>query len=95
MLMTEVSDMEDPEYLIRIKDKIERLTSQSIHLHLDEENASQIKVSWCQDGIEVLLGSDALQHPGFARTAIEYAVGCINQKRELGQLEFKTLLSRN
>ncbi len=88
-------DMENQEYLKRIKSKIEKLTATSIQLQLDEENKTQIRVQWGQERVEVVLGSNVLQYPGFARMAIEYAVASINQKREIGQLEFHILLARN
>ncbi len=87
--------MDDQEFLDRIKAKIERLTGTEIRLHLDVASENQIKLDLERPIPEVTLGSNILQHSGFARMAIEYAVASIRQKRELGLLEFQVLMARN
>ena len=87
--------MEDQEFILRVKEKIERLTERYIHLRLDEDNPSRLTLELSSDVPEVVIGSDVLEHAGFARLAIEYAVASIRRGAEVSQLEFQALLSRN
>ena len=87
--------MEDQEFILRVKEKIERLTERYIDLRLDEDNPSRLTLELSSDVPEVVIGSDVLEHAGFARLAIEYAVASIRRGAEVSQLEFQALLSRN
>ena len=87
--------MEDQEFILRVKEKIERLTERYIELRLDEDNPSRLTLELSPDVPEVVIGSDVLEHAGFARLAIEYAVASIRRGAEVSQLEFQALLSRN
>ena len=87
--------MEDQEFILRVKEKIERLTERYIELRLDEDNPSRLTLELSSDVPEVVIGSDVLEHAGFARLAIEYAVASIRRGAEVSQLEFQALLSRN
>ncbi len=87
--------MEDQEFILRVKEKIERLTERYIDLRLDEDNPSRLTLELGSDVPEVVIGSDVLEHAGFARLAIEYAVASIRRGAEVSQLEFQALLSRN
>ena len=87
--------MQDQEFLAKIKEKIERVTSSEIRLQLDVINKNQIKVDLDQAIPEVTLGSHVIEYSGFSRMAIEYVVASIRERRELGSLEFHILLARN
>lgn len=87
--------LEDQEFILRVKEKIERLTERYIDLRLDEDNPSRLTLELSSDVPEVVIGSDVLEHAGFARLAIEYAVASIRRGAEVSQLEFQALLSRN
>ena len=87
--------MDDQDFLDSIKAKIERLTGTEIQVHLDMADSNRIRVELERTAPEVILGADVLEYSGFARMAIEYAVACIREGRELGPLEFQVLLARN
>ena len=87
--------MDDQDFLDSIKAKIERLTGTEIQIRLDMSDANGIRVELERTPPEVILGADVLQYSGLARMAIEYAVACIREGRELGLLEFHVLLARN
>ena len=87
--------MDDQEFIERVKEKIERLAGQEIELGLDEENPSRLTLELDEAIPRVVIGADVLDHAGFARLAIEYAVASIRRGAEVSQLEFQALLSRN
>ena len=87
--------MDDREFIQRVKEKIERLTGQEIDLDIDHENQSRMTLELNIDVPRVVIGADVLQHAGFGRLAIEYAVASIKRGAEVSQLEFQALLSRN
>ncbi len=87
--------MEDDEFLDRIQRKIQRLTQKRIELRVDHEDANQLLVELEREEPLVILGSNVLQFPGFARMCIEYVVESIRQHRPLDLLEFHLLLARN
>ena len=87
--------MDDREFIQRVKEKIERLTDREIDLDIDRENPDRLTLELGIDVPRVVIGSDMLEHAGFGRLAIEYAVASIKRGAEVSQLEFQALLSRN
>lgn len=87
--------MDDREFIQRVKEKIERLTGQEIDLDIDHDNQSRMTLELNIPVPRVVIGADVLQHAGFGRLAIEYAVASIKRGAEVSQLEFQALLSRN
>ncbi len=87
--------MDDQEFQYRIREKIERLTGKDIQLDISQTEESQLAVELSGPVPWVTLGSGVLKYPGFARMAVEYAVVCIRQERNIGWLEFQVLLRRN
>ncbi len=87
--------MDDREFIQRVKEKIERLTDREIDLDIDREHPDRLTLELGIDVPRVVIGSDMLEHAGFGRLAIEYAVASIKRGAEVSQLEFQALLSRN
>ncbi len=87
--------METQEFIAKMKAKIENLTGMEIRLYIDEIEKGQIKVELDRPVPDVTMGSNAIDYPGFARMAIEYAVAAIRKQRDLEPLEFHMLLVRN
>ena len=87
--------MDDWEFIQRVKEKIERLTDREIDLDIDREHPDRLTLELGIDVPRVVIGSDMLEHAGFGRLAIEYAVASIKRGAEVSQLEFQALLSRN
>jgi len=87
--------MNDQEFIRRIQEKIQRLTGRSVELNIDRREANQLQVEFQREVPLVVLGSDIVQYPGFARMCVEYSVACIRQQRHINQLEFQLLLARN
>ena len=48
-----------------------------------------------QDVPVVIMGHNVFEYSGFARLCTEYAVASIRQQREIPEIEFQMLLSRN
>jgi hypothetical protein len=87
--------LDDTEFLRRMEDKIRRLTGREVVLRLDETESDQMSIDLNGPGPVITLGSYAVRYSGFARMALEYAVASIREGREISQLEFHMLLSRN
>ncbi len=87
--------MDDRVFIQRVKEKIERLTGQEIDLDIDHDNQSRMTLELNIPVPRVVIGADILEHAGFGRLAIEYAVASIKRGAEVSQLEFQVLLSRN
>ena len=87
--------MDDQEFLTRIHQKIERLTSCTIELEVDRQEANQLQVEVDREVPLVVMGFNIFQYSGFARMCVEYAVECIRQKRTIDMLEFHLILARN
>ncbi|HLB29273.1 MAG TPA: hypothetical protein VJA25_13335 [Dehalococcoidia bacterium] len=87
--------MDDPKFLARVKEKIERLTGEAIDLVLDEEDQLRLRVDLTTWPRKVTLGAAVLEYPGLARMGIEYAVASIRAGREVEPLEFQAILRRN
>ena len=87
--------MNDQEFIDRIQDKIERLTGQDIELRVDEDDGGQLGVDFSREVPLVIMGHNIFEYSGFARLCTEYAVASIRQRREIPEIEFQMLLSRN
>ena len=87
--------MNDQEFIDRIQEKIERLTGRDIELRIDEDDGVQLGVDFEQDVPVVIMGHNVFEYSGFARLCTEYAVASIRQQREIPEIEFQMLLSRN
>jgi len=87
--------MNDQEFIRRIQEKIQRLTGRSVELSIDRQETNQLQVEFQREVPLVVLGSNIVQYPGFARMCVEYSVACIRQQRHINQLEFQLLLARN
>ena len=87
--------MNDQEFIDRIQDKIERLTGQDIELRVDEDDGGQLCVDFSREVPLVIMGHNIFEYSGFARLCTEYAVASIRQRREIPEIEFQMLLSRN
>ena len=87
--------MNDQEFIDRIQEKIERLTGRDIDLRIDEDEGGQLGVDFDRDVPVVIMGHNIFQYSGFARLCTEYAVASIREQREISEMEFQMLLSRN
>jgi hypothetical protein len=91
----EASNMDNEEFVQRIKEKIERLTQRSVELVVDEDNPEELRLDLEREVPRVVLGSNIYQYSGFARMCVEYAVESIRRERSIEALEFHMLLARN
>jgi hypothetical protein len=91
----EASDMDNEEFVQRIKEKIERLTQRSVELVVDEDNPEELRLDLEREVPRVVLGANIYQYSGFARMCVEYAVESIRRERSIEALEFHMLLARN
>lgn len=87
--------MEDEEFALRIKDRIERNSSVLISLEIDYEDPSNFEIQFMEDTPLVVLGSGVFEHAGLARLYMEYAVLCLREGRLVDQEEFLIFLRRN
>ena len=87
--------MEDQNFVRRIQEKIERLTSRPIELRIDHAEGNRLQVEFDREVPLVVIGSNIFRYSGFARMSIEYAVASIRKQREIDLLEFHLLLARN
>lgn len=87
--------MNDQEFIDRIQEKIERLTGRDIVLRIDEDDGGQLGVDFESDVPVVVMGHNIFEYSGFARLCTEYAVASIREQREIPEIEFQMLLSRN
>ena len=87
--------MNDQEFMDRIQEKIERLTDREIELRVDEDDGVHLGVDFSRDVPVVVMGRNIFEYSGFARQCTEYAVASIRQQREIPEIEFQLLLSRN
>ena len=87
--------MDDQQFVLRMGDKIERLTGRRVDLRIDHEDASKLEVELDHEVPLVMVGTDIFHFAGFARMCIEYAAASIQQQRPIDVLEFQLLLARN
>ena len=87
--------MNDQEFIDRIQEKIERLTGRDIELRIDEDDRGQLGVDLDRNVPVVVMGRNIFEYSGFARLCTEYAVASIRENREIPEIEFQMLLSRN
>ena len=87
--------MDNQQFLLRMGDKIERLTGRRVELRGDEEDANKLQVELEREIPLVVVGANIFQYAGFARMCIEYAAASIQRQRPIDVLEFHLLLARN
>ena len=87
--------MNDQEFIDRLQEKIERLTGRDIELRIDEDDVGQLGVDFGREVPVVVMGRNIFDYSGFARLCTEYAVASIREQREIPEIEFQMLLSRN
>ena len=87
--------MNDQHFVDRIQEKIERLTGRDIELRIDDDEGGQLGVDFARDVPLVVMGHNIFEYSGFARLCTEYAVASIREQREIPEIEFQMLLSRN
>ena len=87
--------MDNQQFLLRMGDKIERLTGRRVELRVDEEDANKLQVELEREIPLVVVGANIFQYAGFARMCIEYAAASIQRQRPIDVLEFHLLLARN
>lgn len=87
--------MNDQEFIDRLQEKIERLTGRDIELRIDEDDVGQLGVDFGREVPVVVMGRNIFEYSGFARLCTEYAVASIREQREIPEIEFQMLLSRN
>ena len=87
--------MDDQKFVLRIGDKIERLTGRRVELRVDHEDTSKMDVELDREIPLVVIGTNIFHFAGFARMCIEYAAASIQQQRPIDVLEFQLLLARN
>ena len=90
-----MAEMDNDEFIRRIREKIELLTEGPIELRVDVEDVNRLQVELDQDVPRVVLGANIYRYSGFARMGVEYAVATIRERRDLEPLEFHLLLARN
>jgi hypothetical protein len=91
----EIIRLDNNEFLIRLQEKIERLTGRVVEVRIDELEVNQLQVELDQQPPVLILGSNVLRFSGFARMCVEYSVASIREQRPIDQLEFQLMLSRN
>jgi hypothetical protein len=87
--------LNDQEFIDRLQEKIERLTGRDIELRIDEDDVGQLGVDFGREVPVVVMGRNIFEYSGFARLCTEYAVASIREQREIPEIEFQMLLSRN
>ena len=87
--------MNDQEFIDRLQEKIERLTGRDIELRIDEDDVGLLGVHFGREVPVVVMGRNIFEYSGFARLCTEYAVASIREQREIPEIEFQMLLSRN
>ena len=87
--------MDDTDFLRRLKERIEASTESSIDLTLDEDNPRNIAVDFSTPVPRVTVGHEVLEHPGFARMIMQYAILCLKNGKVASQDEFLVFLRRN
>jgi hypothetical protein len=88
-------EMNNDEFIQRIREKIERLTEGAVELQVDVEDVNRLQVDLGSEIPRVTLGANIYRYSGFARMGVEYAVATIRERRDLEPLEFHLLLARN
>lgn len=90
-----VSDMEDKEFLKKMKAKIETMAGRQVEMMLDRKKTDRLEVDPNEEDPKVVVGAAVLKYPGFARMCIEYAAASIREGRRISTLEFHMVLGRN
>ena len=87
--------VEDQQFVVELKNKIEKLTGNLIDLRVNEDNPSDISVNLEGTVPVVSMGSHKYEYSGFARMCVEYSVASIRRNRPINILEFHIMLGRN
>ncbi len=87
--------MDNQQFLLRMGEKIERLTGHRVELRVDDQDANKLQVDLEPEIPLVVVGANIFQYAGFARMCIEYAAASIQRQRPIDVLEFHLLLARN
>jgi len=87
--------MDDQEFVVRMKEKIQRLTGKEVELVLGGPEDEQVSVDLGGPIPKVVVTPLVLKAPGLARMSIEYAVASIKKGEEVSPLEFYMILRRN
>ena len=86
--------MDDSEFLAGIERRIEQSAGEPVHVELDHDNPQGMSVE-LSDPPRIVVGADALNYPGLARTFIQYAILCLRERRTIEEEEFRRFLRRN
>ncbi len=92
---SEITIVEDQDFVQRIREKIERMTGCSVEVRVDHVDEDQLQVELVREVPLVVMGSNIYEYSGFARMCIEYAAASIRRQRPIDVLEFHVLLARN
>ncbi len=87
--------MDDQQFLLRVGEKIKRLTGRQVELRVDDDDANKLQVELEREIPLVVVGANIYEYAGFARMCIEYAAASIQRQRPIDVLEFHLLLARN
>lgn len=87
--------MEDDQFIVRIRDRIERGSKTDVRLDIDYEDPATFQIEFSVGQPRVVLGAGVLEHAGLARLYMEYAILCLREGRMVGQEEFLVFLRRN
>ena len=87
--------MDDEQFVLRVKGKIERLSGRGVDLQIDYQVTNKLDVDLNHEVPQVVLGANIIHYSGFARLCIEYVSASIQRERLIDALEFHMLLARN
>ncbi len=87
--------MDDKEFIDRLRSKMETSTGVAVDLVIDRQDKRHLSIDFTTKTPSIVFGADVLEHPGLARMFSQYAILCINQRREVTELEFLMFLRRN
>ena len=87
--------MDDQTFIQRMQQRIEESAGVPVHLELDHDTPGEIDVILTTPTPRIIIGADALQHPGLARMFIQYAILCLRENRKVDHEEFTRFLRRN
>lgn len=91
----ETLGLDDEQFLLRMGEKIQRLTGHPVELRVDAQDLNKLQVDLDGEIPLLVVGANIYQYAGFARMCIEYATASIQRQRPIDLLEFHLLLARN
>lgn len=89
------TEVEDAEFIRRLKEKIESAAGTPIDLEIDGGDKRRLSIDLSPPAPKVVFGADALENPGLARMYSQYVILCLKERRQVSQLEFLLFLRRN